>query len=280
MLPSTQGGTNYAIAGANSTDNLPYVPPEHPAVFSIEEQTQQFLSQHGGAADSSALYAFSEGGNDLLDAVTYGADQQQIGEIVAASIQSFVGSIAGVAMAGARDILVVNLPNLGVTPQSLLTDSLMPGFAAGLSMLTESYNEQLGLALGALDQQLAANDVDINLMLLDSFALVTEVAANPQAYGFTEASQSCLGFAPQQSCANPDEYVFWDGAHPTVAMHNLAAAGALGVINAQGRVGVPAANVPSPGVLLLMLGGIAAVWSLRAHKKGDADVSFAGLSAA
>ncbi len=261
-LPSTVGGTIYATAGANSTDNLPYVPPEHEAVLSIEEQTQQFLAQHGGMAPADALYAFSEGGNDLLDAVTYATSLQQIGEITAASLQSFIGSVTAIALAGAHDVLVVNVPNLGLTPQSRLMDSLMPGFADNLTLMSAAYNDALGISLSALDQQLAAIGIDVNLMLLDSFGLVTDVVNNPQAYGFTEADQACLGFTPQQPCANPDEYVFWDGAHPTVALHNLAAAGALNLVDANGEVGTGSTNVPLAPTLLLMFSGLMG-WSLR-----------------
>ncbi len=260
-LPSTTGGTIYATAGANSTDNLPYVPPEHEAVLSIEEQTQLFLAQHGGAAPSDALYAFSEGGNDLLDAVTYATSPQQIGEITAASLQSFIGSVTALALAGAHDILVVNVPNLGLTPQSQLMDNLMPGFADNLTLMSAAYNEALDISLSTLDQQLAAIGVDVNVMLLDSFGLITDVVNDPQAYGFTEANQACLGFAPQQPCANPDEYVFWDGAHPTVALHNLAAAGALSLLDTEGEVGVGSANVPLVPTLMLMFGGLTG-WSL------------------
>ncbi len=255
-LPSTVGGTVYAIGGANSTDALPYVPAENPALLSVEEQVQQFLVANGNVAPSNALYTFTLGSNDLRDAVTYGADPTQVQEILNASMVSVVGMVGVLATAGAQDILFVNVPNLGLSPQITLLDGLSPGTAATFSQLAALYNANLSAGLMQLVGQLALGGIDLNLMLLDAYGLLTEVAGNPAAYGFSNATDSCLWFYPTPACANPDEYVFWDGIHPTTAMHQVVGAAALRL-------------VPLPGTVLLVVAGL---FALRARRGGRLGV--------
>lgn len=253
-LPSTIGGTVYAIGGANSTDALPYVPAEAPALLSVEEQVAQFLVDNGNAAPADALYTFTVGGNDLRDALTYGADPVQVQEILTASLASVVSTIGSLATNGAEDILFVNVPNLGLTPQVTLLDSLDPasGIAATFSQLAALYNANLSAALAQLVGQLALGGIDLNLMLLDSYGLLTDVSQNPAAYGLINGVDSCLWFAPTPPCANPGEYVYWDGIHPTVAMHGIVAVEALQLI-------------PVPAPLLLLGIGVLAL-AVRRHR--------------
>lgn len=245
--PFSQGGTVYAIGGANSTDNLPGVTPENDPLFSVEEQVGLFLGDRGGVAPSNALYTFTVGANDVRDALALAAEGGDPVPVIEASLFSVVNMIGALALAGAEDILLFNVPNLGVVPQVTLFDSFDP---ADLSLLfaqtTAGYNALMAAALAQLLGDLAVAGIDLNLILADSYGLLTDVTANPGQYGFADGASSCLGFFPQPPCADPDSYVFWDGIHPTVAMHQLIAQTAFEAI-----------PVPGPFVLLL-IGALAA----------------------
>ena len=257
-LPTTPfsdpaGGTVYAIGGANSTDHLPGVPAEDDPLFSVEEQVGIFLAERGGVAPSTALYTFTVGGNDIRDALTLAAMGGDPGPVIEASLFSVVDMIGALALAGAQDILLFNVPNLGLVPQVTLLDSLSPlDVAEQFSETSALYNALMAAALAQLVGDLAVAGIDLNLILADSYGLLTDVVANPALYGFDEAVDSCLYFLPEPACANPDSYVFWDGIHPTVAMHQVIAHTAFEAI-----------PLPGPGALLLI--GALAAWRARAR---------------
>jgi phospholipase/lecithinase/hemolysin len=48
------------------------------------------------------------------------------------------------------------------------------------------------------------------------------VVANPGAYGLTDVTDPC--FNGLTVCSNPNQYLFWDGDHPTTYADSLLAA--------------------------------------------------------
>ncbi len=247
VFPSAAGGGVYAFGGANSTDELgPLVPPET-LIPSVSEQVSEFLGDVGGVAPVDALYTLTVGGNDLRDAFTYATSFADITDIFERSISAVVSLIAALGAAGAQDIVLFNVPNLGLVPQITLLDSLGVVDAAAVSTLTAAYNDSLAAALSA---QLASLGMDLDVMIFDVYGLLTDVVLDPTAYGFADSTSPCVSFLPDSPCDIPAEFVFWDGIHPTVAMHQVVAEQVIALL-------------PVPGSWLLVILGAGVLGAVR-----------------
>ena len=49
--------------------------------------------------------------------------------------------------------------------------------------------------------------------------LYREAITHPAAFGFTNVINGCL--SGSRICGKPDEFLFWDGIHPTTAAHRV-----------------------------------------------------------
>src|SRR5690606_21184482 len=105
-----QTGENHAARGARNgvdvTGALGFVP-------SLATHAVCDLAASGGRGDPDAVYAVWGGANDLF---TVAGDPANAQAIVGAAVGAQVGVIAGLQAAGARYVLVPNIPDLGLTP--------------------------------------------------------------------------------------------------------------------------------------------------------------------
>lgn len=233
---SLAGGTNFAWGGACSLPATgPTTPPcSAPGVPRLGAQIGQHLTPNGGRADPNALYTVWMGANDIFGALpiwgatpatAQGAAQAGGVAIATATVQE----VARLQAAGARNIVVLNLPNLGATPQF----SSGPLAAAGPlgSLAASAYNGTLSVGLS----QLGTGIIPINV-----FGLVDEVRSNPGLFGFSNVTgTACTGpsslVCNRANLVNPtaaDTFLFADGVHPTGAAHRLLANVTLATINA------------------------------------------------
>ncbi|HEX3632938.1 MAG TPA: autotransporter domain-containing protein [Casimicrobiaceae bacterium] len=232
--PANQGGNDYAEGGARVTQ-LPGVPASPPTgtATPVAVQVQHFLAK--GAVDPNALYSVWAGANDLF----FQLGLAQAGLITPTDVQTNVATAAvqvvqqvGILKAaGARYIMVFNLPDVGSTPFGRGS-----GQGASITALSSFFNTTLSTGLDALH---------IDVIRLNIFALLDEVVANPAAYGFTNATTPACT-VPSLVCTSSTlvdpnaakTYVFADSVHPTTAGHQVIADYAASVIEAPQKIGL------------------------------------------
>ncbi|MEO6022069.1 MAG: SGNH/GDSL hydrolase family protein, partial [Burkholderiales bacterium] len=135
---SLLGGTNFAFGGATSGPGGSSFP------FSLTDQVSAFLGGTGGVAAGGALYVVQGGGNDALDAFALAAGGGDPSSIIAAYAANMAAIITSLARAGAEEFLLVNTPDIGLTPT---LQSFGPA-AAGLgSGIAAAMNSALDLTL-------------------------------------------------------------------------------------------------------------------------------------
>ncbi len=221
--PAAPAGTNYAVAGATSS---PMASHGDPAI-SLPEQVGAFSFYSGGAADQNALYVIMIGGNDVRDAALYqtGTDAT---DAITAGVKTEVDEIKALSGEGAKDFLVVNVPNVGLIPEFTLEN---PGDAANATAYSISYDSQLSAGLEGLGLPKGDQLTDFNL-----FAFNANILENAGSYGFTNLTQPCFadtpfsavsttGCVPDGPDANISTYLYWDHIHPTAGVQALWAEG-------------------------------------------------------
>lgn len=183
-------------------------------LIGLQGEIDVFKSQFLSGADPNGLYAFWTGANDFLP--TNSKDFQPYAT-PDTSINNFSIAINSLADLGAKNFLILNLPNLGELPFTQhLSDPLVCNFDADcLNNLTTSYNSQL---LSALPSNLNVITVDVN-------SLMQNAQAGQEQFGisFANVNQACFDINIPSICSDPNQYLFWDDKHPTTQAHQLIA---------------------------------------------------------
>jgi phospholipase/lecithinase/hemolysin len=203
---------NNAYAGATAAPNFQFPP-------SLVAQTSGFVAQNGGFVSpealscmyDNALYTVWAGGNDLRGI----ADPGSASGIIDRAVGSIGLSTAMLAYTGAQDIMVLNMPDLGLIPDYF--ESPLAPLVTGWSM---EFNSDLETMLACLDGYF-----DVNLMYVDVFTLMQQVNIDPTAYGVTSVQE-----------------LFYDGIHPNSIGHQLIADLAYSQV----------APVPEPSTMVLL----------------------------
>ncbi|NES79662.1 MULTISPECIES: SGNH/GDSL hydrolase family protein [Okeania] len=202
---TSNSSLNFAVNGAttgfvNNTNNLlPEGTP--PLLIGLQTQIDNFIAETP-ETDPDALYVVWAGANDYLGGSTQGV-QSSVGNLSVA-----VNKLASI---GARNFLLPNLPDLGLTP---FGQSLPPEQQQGLSLLSEGHNSGLAAASQILEQ-----DPNINIISPDFKTIVDNIIANPTDFGFTNVTDNFLA----SGAINPDDFLFFDNIHPTTNGHNFLA---------------------------------------------------------
>lgn len=179
----------------------------------------------GGRVPGDALYVVAIGGNDVRDALTVAGARGDPTPILNEAIASIAHHMTMLYLAGARTFLVWNAPDLGLTPAIRGIDALRPGTAAGATLLSQNFNFFLGQALDQLAQL-----PGMSIRRLDAFGKLNEIVNQPAIFGLTNVKNACITLSSPFACTHPDQYLFWDGIHPTTAGHAIIADEAAAIL--------------------------------------------------
>jgi phospholipase/lecithinase/hemolysin len=186
----------------------------------------------GGAPSPQALYAILAGANDYLSLTRIKPSHEE--RIVEDVVGNITDSIRQLHRLGARHVIVVNLPDLGLSPLSAPD----PVRRAALSRLAAEHNRQLAMALARLESKLdglriIAIDLAAPLAALPTLGFDVQTPAMdrllppPPALGGLPMS-FCLFVDPLACGVVPDfnavpPSLFWDAEHPTTQAHYVLA---------------------------------------------------------
>ncbi|WP_026734033.1 SGNH/GDSL hydrolase family protein [Fischerella sp. PCC 9605] len=195
-----QQNTNFAYGGATTGSNSMNGVPD------LLMQIDNFTKVHR-EVNPNGLYILWAGANDYL----HGASNPSL------STGNLSKSIQSLSKAGAKKILVANLPDLGNIPATRNSP-----YSSILSSVTSAHNLGLTKFLDVLKEKL---DDRTQIIELDVHLLYREAMTDPAKFGFTNVTGACLNNLA--ICDNPDKFLFWDGIHPTTAAHRILGEAAL-----------------------------------------------------
>jgi phospholipase/lecithinase/hemolysin len=205
---SSRQTNNFACGGATTGSERNTLVP------GLLTQVQSFTQTHQ-QTNPNGLYVLWAGANDYLQGVSSAT----------VPVENLTGAITSLVGVGAKKILVANLPDLGQLPATRTSAN-----SASLSALTQAHNQGLRRSLKLLSQQYS----DLQIVTLDANTLYRDAITNPAAFGFTNVISSCL--SGSRACGNSDQFLFWDGIHPTTAAHRILGEAAFSAIQDGGMV--------------------------------------------
>ena len=216
-------GTNYAVSGARAASN---------ESIDLPTQISAFLLNKAGRAPVDALYIIFIGGNDVRDARDSARVSRSI-RIIRNAVRNESSQIQKLITAGAKNIMVFNIADIGRIPDTTLLTELSNNnrLARKATNYTRLYNVLLSIRMRLLEHK-----NNINITEFDFFKVFSKILDNPSDFDFTNSTQACfsqLSFSFNSECnfgASFGEFVFFDEIHPTARAHELLGSFAVNVI--------------------------------------------------
>ena len=224
LEPSSAGGDDFAYGGSQTgSDSLPA--PQ----YDLPQQLAAFQAQVPDPV-AGALYTVDIGINDVLEILDQ-PDPQLYQAMAVQSVQTEADFISSLIADGARDVLVMNVPDLGTLPIEV---ELGPQRVAQVSSLSAFYDQTLQNTLATLPGA-------ASIHILNAYGLFDSVVADPSAYGMNNATSAVWsgnssdpnsGTLATTVPALQNQYFFWDLVHPTAGGYSVIAKAAESLLDA------------------------------------------------
>ncbi|MDR3476410.1 MAG: SGNH/GDSL hydrolase family protein [Gammaproteobacteria bacterium] len=226
----TLTGVDYA-AGGSTTNSTGFVETWAP---SLNQQIEQYIgTATGHRADPNAVYFIWSGANDLLTLLNSSPIPSQAQLLAAAQNAAInvANEVARLSASGAKRVVVLSLPNIGLTP--LITGAALqthnPALPATVKTLSFTFNSMLNSQLGRVIKQTGVKVLYVDVYtLLDNVILATKAGqpytVSGQSFQFVNyTSPACSTVPTAIYCPStaPNNYVFADTLHPTSMAHRV-----------------------------------------------------------
>ena len=203
----TSVGDNRAFGGAQTGPGFSYL-----LLPNVGSQISNYLANVQSSFAANDVVSLWAGGNDFL----YGTANS---DTIVTNMESHIRQLEA---AGAKTFIIPNLPPLEKTPEILGRSQTQQ---QNIASEVASYNAKLASLVSSLKLELGITVYSVN-----AYSIFNDIIENKDALGLTNTqSSACSGNAgllPLPICnsgdpvvANVDEYIFFDKAHPTRAMH-------------------------------------------------------------
>ncbi len=228
LLTGNPDGTNYAVGGYRTDQILDSLigTSTVDAGGGLTRSRPGYLVQNP-QVDPNGLYYLNGGANDIFQL-------QARPTTMALAAANMVQAVGALQNAGARYIIISDLPDVGNTP---LGTQL--GTSAFLNSLSDSFNAELAAGLQAQGG---------NYVLLNNRLLLSEVRADLARYGFDPTINQTAVCFDGGNCpldptyglgtanADPSRLLFNDAVHPTTAVHQISADYIYSILSAPAEV--------------------------------------------
>lgn len=216
---------------------------------SLGLSTQGFLMSEG-SVDSEPVYFILGGGNDYLNAFAFDdtRDPAVMSDYIDNVVNGLEASVRRLVQSGARKVVVIGLPDIGVSPKFLNTPE-----GPLLSNVTRTHNDRL-----ADRTELWRGEwPEVDFLMVDIQPFLQTAMNNPEKSGFLNVTEPCTDVKLPQVralrhspfarnyvllhaeamqtvgphlygknysvCDRPETYLFWDDIHPSTRAHQMMA---------------------------------------------------------
>jgi phospholipase/lecithinase/hemolysin len=224
---------DYAFGGAGVS-----VDTDEDVLFSLKHEIDVYALAHDDKADEQSLFMVWIGANNYL---ALADDDEATVRDVTGGIRQGLQHLVDM---GAKNILILNLPDLGITPAARDFEA-----QARLTNLAIQHNKALNQEVLDLKQRYP----EIKWIQFDVFDAFNKILANPEPYGFNNITDTCYDVLVEKPSKNfvlkmaakssetsvnetCDGYLFFDPVHTTVRAHQLVASQIHEVLEANGLV--------------------------------------------
>ena len=223
---------DYAFGGAGVTSS-----DDEDTLFTLSREVDSYLLAHQDKADPDSLYVIWIGSNNYL------ALPEDLPSAVKEVNEGIHHTIVRLIQKGAKHFLIVNLPDLGITPSAYDFD-----LNSFLSDASTQHNHALKVSFDALKEAYP----DVQWHFLDVYSMLNEMLFSPNPFGFTNVKDTCYeSMMPELSPrailkmvaniqtpkADPhacDGYLFFDIVHPGALAHRILAENAKQILDDAG----------------------------------------------